>query len=354
MRLQIILSFIFLTTILSAQSDYQIKLTAHEPLILPNRAFHIESVIDNRKNPHSIGFVQKGIGNKRLNANFSSTFSGHLLRTFSQLAPKNKTTPVIAKVHNLYISERTTFSKEFGRAEVEIEFLTADSARSWGIFFADVEKKGIDVTKGHSSRIAKALSICLEQLVDKWKETPVAVVERVDNTFDPNQPIKEGLYASFSDFANQITVEGITCRVNHWSHQPNLVQIHNKANDKALKKYFAYSDGTNFYLSATAFSYEKHYVQAEFTGTYCYFEDRVSDTGASIAFGLIGALASNKKKGFVLDTQTGLVSELNRDFLARVLKDFPKLKKQYNNSKKKLADKKEVLRAFNAVLAKDK
>jgi len=111
MRLQIILFFVLLTTILVAQSDHTIQIDA-QPLTLKNRVFHIQEVWDNRKTPSSIGFVQKGLGNKRINANFKEPFSEYLLQTFNHLIPPKSTTPIIAKIHNLYISERTTFSKD--------------------------------------------------------------------------------------------------------------------------------------------------------------------------------------------------------------------------------------------------
>ncbi len=353
MRLQFLLFFILLATGLSAQSNHKIQLDP-QALQLENRSFHIEAVWDNRKTPNSIGFVQKGLGNKRINATFDGPFSEYLLKTFQQLIPQKNTTPIIAKVHNLYVSERTTVTKEIGKVELEIEFLTADSSKTWGLFFAEVEGKGMDVTKKHNTRILEALSICLEQLTERWEETPMASIQRPIIAFDPSQPIKEGLYSTFTDFSNQTPINDIKYKIDRRSNQPHLAQLVQEANGKILKNYFGFSDGTNFYISATEFSYDSHYVQAEFVGTYCYFEDRVTNTGASIAFGLVGALASTKKKGFVLDTQTGLVSELNRDFLASILGDYPELKKQYNTSKKKLADKKAVLQAFNEVLEKSK
>jgi len=200
----------------------------------------------------------------------------------------------------------------------------------------------------------QALHSCLEQLIERWENDPVEAIQRATIAFDPTQPMKEGLYATFSDFSNQTPINDLKYKIERRAKQPHLVQLLRERDGKILKKYFGFSDGTHFYLSASEFSYDTHFVQAEYIGTFCYFEDRVTDTGASIAFGLVGALASTKKRGFVLDTQTGLVSELNRDFLASILKDYPKLKKRYNSSRKKLEDKKEILRAFNEVLVKSK
>ena len=351
-----ILLFYFISLIasnLTAQKVHKITLNP-ERINLPNRAFHIEGVIDNRMNQQTIGFVQKGLGNKRVDAKFNEPLCDYLLKTFNRLIPKQNTIPVIAKVHNLYISERTTAWKEFGKAEVTIEFLTADSSRSWGKYFADVEENRMDATKSHDERIVLALTTCLEQLAENWGSQPVDAVDLATLSYDPTQPIKKGYYPTFSSFVKQEPTTKDIFEVRPNKKNPDWVTVHSQATGKKIKKeLFGFFDGQDFYLSAIQYSYQPHFVKAHYTGTYFYFEDKVSDTGATIAFGLIGALASNKTIGIVLNTQTGLVSELNRDYLAVALKDYPKLKKWYNKSGKQVADKKEVLKMLNEELAKN-
>ena len=340
------------TTCALAQKVHQITLKP-EAISLPNRAFHIATVLDQRSNKQSIGFAQKGLGNKRFDAQFIEALDIHLLKTFNQLIPSSKTTPIIARIHNLYVSERTTAFKEVGKAEVKIEFLTADTTKTWGLFFAEVEQKGVDVTNKHDTRIIQALTNCLEQLVERWTDPPVPAINFALATFDPSQGIKEGLYPTFSSFANQTPLNDIKYQIRPNEKKPNWATLHRLYDGDKIKDMFGVYDGTDFYLSAVQYSYETHMVKAHYTGKYFYFEDKVSDTGATLAFGLLGALASHKTKGLVLNTETGLVSEMSRDFLALALKDYPDLKKHYNKSKKQLADKKEVLRMLNEVLAKE-
>ncbi|MEM6318956.1 MAG: hypothetical protein AAF960_14885 [Bacteroidota bacterium] len=350
MRTSLTCLFILLTAALWAQKTYKVTLEPSQ-LSFFDRAFHIESVVDSRMNQQTIGFVQKGLANKRLDAVFSEPLELHLTKTFQRLLPAKNTVPVVANVKKLYISERTTAWKEFGKAEVSIEFMTADTLRSWGTFFAEVEQNGADVTKKHDERILQAITICLEQFADSWGRQPVEAESIELVAFDPSQPLKKGFYPSFSSFTQRKPVLNEVYEVRPNKKNPDWAIVTNKSDGKKAKDLFGFYDGKDFYLSAIQYSYQPHFVKAHYTGTYYYFEDRVSDTGAALAFGLIGALASNKTKGFVLNTKTGLVSELNRDYLAVALKDYPDLKKWYNKSGKTVADKKEVLRMLNDKLA---
>lgn len=355
MKIQFIFLFLVFSTVLSAQKIHKITLSS-KAINLPNRQFHIETVIDHRMNKETIGFIQKGLGNKRINAKFSETLPIHLLKTFSRLIPvkTNTTIPIIAKVHNLYISERTTAWKEFGKAEITIEFLTADTSRSWGKFFAEVEQNGMDVTKKHDERILLALETCLKKLVESWDNPPSVSANLENFSFDPSKSMKEGFYPTFSSFVKQEPLTDAAYTIKFNKKNQNWVEVYRQSDGKRVKKdLFGFCDGQNFYLSAIQYSYQPHFVKAHFTGTYFYFEDKISNTGATIAFGLIGALASNKTKGILLDTRTGLVSELNRDFLVVAVKGYPDLKKWYNKTKKGLAEKKELLRKLNEAIQKE-
>ena len=348
-KLKTLLLLTFACSILQAQHLITLK---PAKTIIPARQFYVAAVLDSRLNQETIGFVQKGLSNKRIEANFKGPFIPYLQRVFNQMVPVDQSmTPIIANIHNLYISETTTFSKEIGKAEIAIEFLSMDTLKSYGVYHTIEQGKGIDVTKKHNQRIVAALEACLHQLAKNWTSSPQELPLSTNTSFDPNQPLAKGVYNSFSDLRSSTPTTDTVFEITQISKKRALYNIQVKGSTERLKGVYGVSDGQNFYLNAAQYSYQNHFVKAAFTGTYYYFEDKVSDTGAAVMFGLIGALASNKKVGFVLDTQTGMIYQLNRDFLARVLKNFPDLRKMYNESSKDLAARKAVLKKFNEVLA---
>ena len=104
-----------------------------------------------------------------------------------------------------------------------------------------------------------------------------------------------------------------------------------------------------------------YFVKAEFTGRYIYFEDRVSmlkspvvgvATGA--VAGLIGGavigLAGIRKLGFVIDTKNGDLLPVTVKKLTELTENYLDIRKAYNESKRKIADKKEVIRQLNLVV----
>jgi len=113
-----------------------------------------------------------------------------------------------------------------------------------------------------------------------------------------------------------------------------------------------------------------YFVKANFTGAYIYFEDRISRlkspvkkvgpvkkvvgvSGGAVA-SLIGGtavgLASIKKTGLVIDTKNGDLLPVTVKKLTELTEDYPDIRKAYNASKRKIADKKEVIRQINLAL----
>lgn len=340
----------FILSPLWGQKVHKVTLSPQEQLI--GQKFYIKKIIDARLNQQTIGFAQKGLGNKRVAAQFSEPFEDHLLKTFNQLAPyQEELIPVVAKIHNLYISETTTAWKETGVAEVSIEFLSEDLTKNLGFFQVVEQKNGADVTKKHGERIVAALRKCLNQLMNHWGTDTKPMAELKDIEFSPDRIIEKGVYLSFSDFLINEPIKTIDFEVEEVAKKVKLYKIRDTKTDKKLKSVYGVSNGNDFYLNAAQYSYGTHFTKSQFVGRYIYFEDRVSNSGAAIAFGLIGAIASTKTIGVILDTKTGLISELTRDFLAIHLKDYPELRKMYNDSDKKLPIKRAIMKKLNGILA---
>jgi len=344
------LLFLTLTTVM-AQKEHKITLNPTNSQ-LTERKFFIKEVVDVRANKETIGYAQKGLSNRIVNANFSEPFTEYLQKVFDKMIPARRgLTPIIAKVHNLYVSETATAWKETGMATIAIEFISEDGTMSRGLYQATEQRKGADVTKKHDERILAALTSCLTQLMSRWGTNLTPVVDLAITKFDPQQPINKGIYLSFSDFMLNKPITTIDFLVEEVAKKTPLYKIRDKKTDKKLKNVYGVFDGQDFYLNASQYSYATHYTKAQFKGRFIYFEDKVSNTGSTIAFGLIGALASTKTMGLVLDTQTGLISELTRDYLAIILKDYPELRQMYNDSNKELPIKRVIVKKLNGILA---
>lgn len=87
---------------------------------------------------------------------------------------------------------------------------------------------------------------------------------------------------------------------------------------------------------------------------YIYFEDKFTSQVAGAAFGLLGALASTKHIGIVLDTKTGMAMQLDDKTMQTLLKDHPDLLTKFEKSNKKRATKKVFVKALNKLLAAEK
>ncbi|MEM1119909.1 MAG: hypothetical protein AAGJ18_05635 [Bacteroidota bacterium] len=350
---KIILPSLLLLIGLTSFAQKKHKVTLSPSIVdIQDRPFYIKKVVDARPNQETIGFVQKGLGNRRVDAQFSEPLEVHLQKAFDQMVPmQDGQLPVVAKIHNLYISETTTAWKETGIAEVAIEFLSEDLSKSYGFFQATEQKNGADVTKKHDKRIIAAITNCLISLAAKWgtETTPMQELSSID--FTPDRVIQPGIYLTFSDFLLNQPIATTDFTIEEVAKKVTLYKIRDTQTQKKLKDVYGVHDGQDFYLNAAQYSYATHFTKAQFQGRYVYFEDRVSDTGAAIAFGLIGALASTKTIGVILDTKTGLISELTRDFLAIHLKDYPELRKMYNDSDKKLPTKRAIMKKLNEILA---
>lgn len=140
-----------------------IKLTA-EPLNLDLKNFYISEVQDGRTDRTSIGFAQVGLFNKTVPANLEGGVENAIASYLNAALKTDKTgTPIILRITQLEISEKTNAASEIGRAEIKVEFYRTFNDRPEKIFETGfvTEDSKIDVTNSHEARIRQALTACL-------------------------------------------------------------------------------------------------------------------------------------------------------------------------------------------------
>ncbi|MDT0675199.1 hypothetical protein [Autumnicola musiva] len=348
--LLILLMLTFTTS--QAQKDHLITLEAKDSL---QTNFYIKKVIDARSQKENIGVAQKGAFNKKVPANFSEDFVPHLQNYFNNLLPANEEKiPLILKVDKLYISERTSAMSEQGVCEVQLEFLKDVDGQEYslGIFSSSLEGKGMDVTGKHDERIKDALKNCITEFsVSNWKEMELQPLSttNITETFNwDTKPVK-GLYMNFDDLKNNKPHTDVlfNSKLVGKNKKAEHYMAYQDGKKKRIKKLFGYSDGEDIFLSASNYTTTEYFVKALLKGRYIYFEDQFSSPTAAATFGVVGAMASMKHTGIILDSKTGITSILNNKNMEKLLRKYPELLIEYDKTDKSVEADRLMIQKIN-------
>jgi len=363
-----LLPLCFICSTIHSQNEHIIKLKPSK-IEFENRHFFIAQVLDKRPNKSRIGAVLTG--SEIIKANFSQPFTVELHHVFDMMAPyQSSNIPLTVVINSFSIQEHTEAGANVGTTALEVEvFYYQDSLNSLATIHAKKFKKAGDVTRKHPKIILEALEDCLQQINKIALEDQQVVQNYGFNLHN----IKTGIYNSASAFLTNKPLEGISYKiikkdiVGKYDH----FKLDFKDKSKKIKNVYAVYDKGDIYLNAAQYtapnkSTINYFVKAELTGAYIYFEDRVSSlrrsgvgVGVGIASGAIAGLvggavvglASIKKMGFVLNTKSGELLPLTRETLVELLQDYPQLKFAYNQSKRKIKEKKEVIQQLNLAIA---
>lgn len=209
------IGLLILVILASINVNGQVKIIElkNEGISIPQRNFYISSVIDGRADKSKIGFAQVGAFNKKVDANFKLTLEETLQQYFNSVLPKaDNQEAVVLKIIDLYISEKTLFTSETGRAEIKIEFYKINNNGQLGKVYeaeAFFEEPAMDVTKKHETRIRKVISDCLKRFsTSNWQEIHpdfkpneliIATTEQIDSTIiEARKSIKIRSIVTFS------------------------------------------------------------------------------------------------------------------------------------------------------------
>lgn len=300
----------------------------------------------------NIGFVQKGLGNRKVVANFEDNISSILLDYLFQEYPAKveEQNPIELVVQNFWISEATGAISESGRADMTVVFCQRDKKGDFNALFTFqdfIESGGgiVDVTSGHPKRIRKLLNkALLEFQKSDWKSLKQPEVFRFQRLDSTNNILsatikRKGGYKTFQEFFNNTPTDTTTA----FTIEPideNRVNILDPNKSSRRLRLYGYSDGENIYINSNNYSYDQsHYAKIQTLGRYSLVKDKtfsaLTSSVMTSAFGLLGYLASTGMKNKVeaiIDTKTGLAMPLTYDVMKSLLSPYPQYLKSYEKA----------------------
>ena len=336
----IIFGVLFISLVSHSQkNDYHIiNLLPIEEDTIATVNFYISKIIDNRTHKDNLGIAQKGVFNKKVLATFGNPFEQELLEFFNIIFPADASKEaLVVRVNQLLISENTGAFKETGKATVNLDILKFEdnSYNLLGSFSAFAEKNSMDVTGKHDDRIREILKNCIIQFSEKGYNNSEKRVIMVDSEKQVpailSEPLKNGFYTSFSELYSNTPFQDSLITFKESDLSANKLFLSSRVHKRAL--YYAYSDGKTIYLNAANYSGDKHFVKTELIENYLLFNDTFINqdkaTGMSMAFGVLGLLASNEQTNVLLNLNTGQYHNIDNRIINLLLKDdFPDIYKE--------------------------
>lgn len=297
--------------------------------------------------------VQKGLNNKKILAVFSEPTPTHIQNTLNWMlsSTSDQKTPLIVNIRKLHISEKTTAWKEYGIAEVSLEFLTIDSL-SYGIFQAKRDITGMDVTEKHPQIMSLVLEDCLREFSNSKKEPTKRLFldKQLVKSFNESTNLEDGVYNRFSAFQNNQPTESLKFDLKKRKGKIERYKLYKKGSQESIKlDIFGICQNKEIYMSCNSYAVGNYYVKAQLKGRYLYFEDKFTPNPAATAAigGLLGYYALKEKAGVILDTTSGLIQVLNGKVMRQLLEEHPGLLEKYEKNNHSLAAKKVFIRALN-------
>lgn len=314
--------------------------------------FYIAEVEDHRADKKYIGTIKKGLSNKKRPAILGYSFVDEIKRFLRiKITRRSEKRPLKMLVHRLWITEKTSASSERGFLELSVEFQEKIDSVYISLATYDISRKikGVDVTKKHGKSIGVALITCLKNLIDGKPSTISTInAERIDFTYGIPDSLSIGFYSSFKALVyNQSKQRAPVAK----AHRVNDLIVRydlRDQQDKVISEY-AYYTGQMLLLNAYLIGISaKYYLIPATNGRYLVYVDKYSKGGgASLAFGIVGAVASTKTRASVLDTKNGTFLECEAGVMDQLLSDHEDLLAIYNASNKKPKDQIAIIQKLN-------
>lgn len=319
--------------------------------------FYVVNVYDGRQYKDNIGTVQKSIMNSTVLARFEKPFEteigDYLLKAFPK---KDGAEPISLRINDLYVSERTEASAEFGYATVVADIVVQENGQDYIVatYSATIEGEAMDVTAKHDERIKKALVKCIAKHEVALPEDLVKVA------FNPDAPVAQkknfseiakGVYISSSDIVNEKPLDSENFYLKNEKEKYYIV---NKVNGRKAEDYFAYCDGESVYVNVSRYAESKYYAKADIVGGRYYLDNIVYNpinTDFMLkTFGLIGGVVSRRDDycPMLLDPYSGQPFFLSHREIKTMLEPQADLLKEYKEGNKNSNTVKGVLRKYYA------
>ncbi len=346
MKRLILLAMVLIGSLTLAQQRefHVIELLPNETETAEAVDFYIKDIIDNRIYKGNIGIAQKGAFNRKVLSRFSKAFDKEVLDYLQTVFPQDTSkVGLTLRINQLLISENTGAFKETGKAIINLDVLVErnDEIGLLGSYSSMREKNSMDVTRKHDDRIRGVFKDCMMEFnATDWKRIdpkPLSL-ELPKEPILLSQKPSSGFFKSFMEFYNNQTFEDATITFKDNRHRPGKLFLEDRDHKRAL--YYAYSDGTDIYINAANYSGEKHFVKTSKVNRFLLFNDAFVNQedvgGMSLAFGVLGVLASNKQTNVLMDLYSGEYHAIDRLKIKALLKE--KYPDHYKSLKKKPND----------------
>lgn len=283
-------------------------------------------------------------------------FAPHLKEHLNNVMLKDKADEkTIFVIRDLQVFENFYLNTRQGECSLEIEFIKpeGDGFVSYGSYQSTVVNRVSLKQKAHLKNINQVLKTCIKNYVRAISQgqtgTPIRLEDLRVKNYNHTTIAPEGHYASFRSLVNHKPDSDFKIVLDK-TVSKNLDNYKLKPVDGITKqkKDLFLSDGENLYVNATSYSNENHYAKAKHYGKFIFFEDRVSNASSAAAFGLTGALASNKVRAIILNTDNGRIEILSKTSIIPLIKGYEDILATFNNSKQNQEDIEQAIVSLNA------
>jgi hypothetical protein len=296
------------SNLFSQDQFFRIRLSDFAPEI-SLKGYYIERVINVTDDGAIIGFVQRGMANKKQAAVLDPSVEADVT-TFLQaaLTPSDGAIPLIIRVNKIFIYE-VTASADWAFADLNLSFIRHDGSRLVHLFDAGIsmKKSSIDATGAHVPNLIKCFDSCFANF-----EAAVAAHRTYDHEITQQDLLKNPLSdpGSFPVFQSGPLPKGILRTFNDFrdAHADTTVHFqvkyHESRSDSDLvrarltypvwyvpKPCWGFSDGKDVFMKIESNYYRLKREKDRFV-SFIGYKSQNGDAGAIIiAGGILGGIA---------------------------------------------------------------
>lgn len=320
----LIFTLAFLLASQLAIAQYPIHLADNDPTLDIAQPISIIDVVDFRKDTLSIGFIQAGAINNRLQvANLDGGAANAIKKYIQNVMPQAPGTASMAMViKELRIYEDVMSMKELARLHVNYEFYSIKD-REFNLalsFTRDYNAKSRNITAGHEANVRQSIREALLELANTGNSTAQTfttnngIATGTYSILKTQKPVR-GIYRSLEEFRNNTPSIQRDFEIHKRSHAARILfgaaknELYYKdENGKRIKieePVWGFSDGEKVYIRRT-----KEYAEIARNRNTCTFLAYTRRSRKSR--GLIGTVigAAPQIARYQLNLQNGLAFQI--------------------------------------------
>jgi hypothetical protein len=275
--------------------------------------FGVKDIIDARKGGNAIGFVQRGISNKKKLAIFARPGLEEVFDLFARSNVIDKESKVVVRVARIYVSELARNMQEFARAEVALDFFVERNGLYYFIAteYGASEDSGFETTYTHPGNIADAFRIALNAF---WARLNISETDSFGYGLEELQdrdiifqtsdslPIlsdtiyRAGLYKTFDEFVNNTPSLPMTCKVKI-EEERAIIKCKDDQQEQAIESVFGFAFNNMLYIR-----FLENFYRLEKKGKKFYFKGPKAKGNPSNATMTTGAVLGGAIGGMIVSS----------------------------------------------------